>query len=72
MRLRKMVLAAAGALTVTAGSFWVREGRAQEAAEGGWNCYTIRHGSECGCPTCWLNNCTCSTGGAPIADNIPG
>jgi hypothetical protein len=60
MRLRKMVLAAAGALSVAAGSMWVREGRAQEPVDGGgWNCYTTRFGTECGCPDCWLNNCTC-------------
>lgn len=69
MRLKKMVLGALGGLAIAAGSAFLPAREA--AAEEGWDCYTIRHGSECGCPTCWLNNCQCS-GGAPIVDNVPG
>lgn len=63
------MLGLAGGLAIAAAAAFVPSREA--AAEEGWNCYTVRFGSECGCATCWLKNCQCS-GAPPIAPNVPG
>lgn len=64
MRRKRILMALPAGLAIVAGAAFAPTKEAK--AEGGYTCFTTKHGSECGCPQCWLKNCDCPASAQPI------